>query len=208
MPRFRDWDGNPSDIQDHRQYPTGTVPVPTAPAAPPPDAPAPDFGTFQLPSYHGASSPTFNMPNAPNFSFEDFRAPSFQDAQNEPGYQFALDQGTKALNASAAARGVLRTGGTLKDIIEYGNKFGEQNYGNVYNRAKQTYDTRLGLAKDKFAPQFAQYQNAAQAEQARALAAFNRDYEVYNSQLQGQLSLEQLINQNLQFGAPSFPSGG
>lgn len=207
MPRFRNWDDNPDDYQDHRVF-TGAIETPTAP--PPMEAPAPasDFGTFQLPSYHGASSPTFNMPNAPNFNFEDFRAPSFADAQNEPGYQFALGAGTDALNRSAAARGVLRTGGTLKDIIEYGNKFGEQNYGNVYNRAKQTYDTRLGLAKDKFAPRFAQYQNAAEAEKARALAEFNRQYELYNTDVNSQLALEQIINQNMQFGAPSFPAYG
>ena len=61
-------------------------------------------------------------------------APTLAEAENEPGYAFARDQGRKALESSAAGRGVLRTGGTLKDILEFGNKFGEQNYQAVDNR--------------------------------------------------------------------------
>lgn len=71
--------------------------------------------------------------------FGPFSAPSMQEAENDPGYQFARDQGRKALESSAAGRGVLRTGGTLKDILEYGNKFGEQNYNSVFNRKYQTW---------------------------------------------------------------------
>lgn len=68
-----------------------------------------------------------------------FSAPTLADAEKDPGYQFARDQGSKALENSAAGRGVLRTGGTLKDILEYGNKFGEQNYNGVFNRNYQTW---------------------------------------------------------------------
>src|SRR4051812_43794134 len=37
-------------------------------------------------------------------------------AANDPSYKFQRDQGTAALQASAAARGVVNGGGTLKDI--------------------------------------------------------------------------------------------
>lgn len=72
-------------------------------------------------------------------TFGPFSAPSMQEAESDPGYQFARDQGRKTLENSAAGRGVLRTGGTLKDILEYGNKFGEQNYNSVFNRKYQTW---------------------------------------------------------------------
>ncbi len=38
----------------------------------------------------------------------------------DPAYQFQLGQGTQAINRSAAARGTLLTGGTLKSLDQYG----------------------------------------------------------------------------------------
>ena len=69
-----------------------------------------------------------------------FTAPTLAQAQNEPGYQFALGQGTKALTNSAAASGNLLTGNTGEALQQYGQQFGEQNYQNVYNRAMQQYE--------------------------------------------------------------------
>jgi hypothetical protein len=90
-----------------------------------------------------------------------YRPTTLQEAENDPGYQFARDQGRKTLENSAAGRGVLRTGGTLKDILEYGNKFAEQNYQSVDNRRFRnwgantdlefrTYDTNYRGQKDAF----------------------------------------------------------
>ena len=68
-----------------------------------------------------------------------FQAPTLAQAQNEPGYKFALQQGTNALTNSAAASGNLLTGNTGEALQQYGQQFGEQNYQNVYNRAMQQY---------------------------------------------------------------------
>lgn len=104
-------------------------------------------------------APAFNWSqfNPSRFSFGEyvpkfgpFSAPSMQDAENEPGYQFARDQGRKSLESSAAGRGVLRTGGTLKDILEYGDKFGEQNYNNVFNRKYQTWQGNSAWDRDNY----------------------------------------------------------
>ena len=94
---------------------------------------------------------------------DPFQAPSLADAQNEPGYAFAMEQGRKALENSAAARGTLRTGGTMKDLFSWGHQFGEQNYSQVYARAASdwernnkrnldTYDIAYKGALDRFAP--------------------------------------------------------
>lgn len=75
-----------------------------------------------------------------------FKAPSAQDAQNDPGYQFGLDQGTSAMTNSAAARGLLRSGGTLQDFAKFGNDYASTKYNDVYNRALQTYGTNTGTS--------------------------------------------------------------
>ncbi len=58
-----------------------------------------------------------------------------------PGYQFALNQGIDAIQKSAAARGTLLTGGTLKGIAQYASGLADQTYGNQYDR----YLRLLGL---------------------------------------------------------------
>jgi hypothetical protein len=79
-----------------------------------------------------------------------FAAPTNVTEQNDPGYQFRLQQGQKALENSAAARGGLLSGGTAKAINDYAQGSASNEYGNVYNRALQTYQTnannQFGLA--------------------------------------------------------------
>lgn len=70
---------------------------------------------------------------------QQFAAPTLAQAQQEPGYQFALSQGTQALTNSAAASGNLLTGNTGEALQQYGQNLGEENYQNVYNRALQQY---------------------------------------------------------------------
>lgn len=119
--------------------------------------PAPTGGgtTTTGPTTTTSPFPTFTPPPfttqtgvaAPNpytftpFSYGDFSAPTLADAQNQPGYQFGLQQGQQALENSAAARGTLRGGGTLKDLFGYTNAAAEQNYGNVFNQDLTSYNT-------------------------------------------------------------------
>ena len=56
------------------------------------------------------------------------------DLTTDPGYQFRLEQGTNALDASAAARGNLFSGRQLKALTEYGQNFGTNEYNNRFNR--------------------------------------------------------------------------
>jgi hypothetical protein len=73
--------------------------------------------------------------------YQDFNAPTGVNEQNDPGYQFRLQQGQQALQNSAAARGGLLTGGTAKALNDYAQNSASQEYGNVYNRALQGYQT-------------------------------------------------------------------
>lgn len=67
-----------------------------------------------------------------------FNAPTGLTMQNDPGYQARMQLGTDALQRSAAARGGLLTGGTAKALETYGQDYGSNEYGNVYNRAFNT----------------------------------------------------------------------
>jgi len=65
------------------------------------------------------------------------------DFEKDPGYQFRMDEGTKAIENSAAARGGLLSGATLKAINKYGQDFASNEYGNAYNRFNNDLSTRF-----------------------------------------------------------------
>jgi hypothetical protein len=52
----------------------------------------------------------------------------------DPGYAFRLSEGMKALDRTAAARGGLLSGATLKGAQRYGQDLGSQEYQNAFNR--------------------------------------------------------------------------
>lgn len=96
------------------------------------------------PSYTNAAGAAGGLPPGPNFpTLPSFQAPTADEAAQFPGYQFAEQQGQKALENSAAARGVTNTGGTLKDIFNYGSNAATQNYQNVFNNDLGIYNTNL-----------------------------------------------------------------
>jgi len=83
-----------------------------------------------------------------------FQAPTGATEQNDPGYQFRLDQGMKALQNSAAARGGLLTSGTAKDINNYAQDYASNEYNNVYGRALNQYELGYNTFQQNQANQF------------------------------------------------------
>lgn len=63
-----------------------------------------------------------------------------------PGYQFALSQGAEAVEKSAAARGLLQSGQTLKSLTEYGQGLGASNFENYMNRLQGLSQTGQAAA--------------------------------------------------------------
>jgi hypothetical protein len=61
-----------------------------------------------------------------NFGMDQF--------QQDPGYAFRMSEGMKGLERSAAARGGLLSGGTLKGIQRYGQDLASQEFQNAFNR--------------------------------------------------------------------------
>lgn len=155
---------------------------------------APFTGTFTPPT----GGPDLSwLPNIPEFHAPQytpppaFAAPKGEDVFNEPGYAFRSGEGQRALEQSAAGRGVLNTGGTLKDLIKYGQDFASNEYGNVYNRALSTYGTNLGsqyidpykfkyqAAMDEFSPKLLDYSTRAAAGQRGTENDYNNAWNQY-----------------------------
>jgi len=85
---------------------------------------------------------------------QQFQAPTAATEQNDPGYQFRLQQGNQALQNSAAASGNLLTGGTAKAIQQYGQDYASNEYSNVYNRALGQYQQNYNIFEQNQANQF------------------------------------------------------
>lgn len=83
-----------------------------------------------------------------------FTAPTGLTEQNDPGYQARLNLGTDALQRSAAARGGVLTGGTAQALNQYAQDYASNEYGNVYNRALQNFDTNYNVYNQNQANQF------------------------------------------------------
>lgn len=64
----------------------------------------------------------------------DAATAAMADYHTSPGYQFALDQGLRAVDAGAAAKGLLRSGATLKAEQTFGEGLADQDFSNYYNR--------------------------------------------------------------------------
>jgi hypothetical protein len=63
--------------------------------------------------------------------------------QTDPGYGFRMSEGMKALENSAAARGGLLSGSTLKGVNRFGQDLASQEYQNAFNRYQIERNARL-----------------------------------------------------------------
>lgn len=161
------------------------------------------FGSLTAPFTEGFTPPAqLGLPSTPQFHAPGytpppaFTAPSYADAQNDPGYQFTLGQGRQALEQGAAAKGVLNTGGTLKGLIDYGQAAGATQYQNVYDRSLNNYLTNYRTqftdpyqfafqnAQAQFAPELTGYQTTAawnqRSNEDSYSNAFNKWLQDYN----------------------------
>jgi hypothetical protein len=89
---------------------------------------------------------TYGGADASNPLMQTFSAPSAEQAAATPGYQFTLQQGLKATQNSAAARGLGTSGAALKGAATYATGLADSTYNDVYNRALQTFNTNYSSA--------------------------------------------------------------
>jgi len=66
-----------------------------------------------------------------------------QDLYKDPGYAFRLNEGVKALDRSAAARGGLLGGNQLRGVTQFGQDYATNEYQNAFNRYQAERAARL-----------------------------------------------------------------
>lgn len=95
------------------------------------------------------------------------REAAMEGFYTDPGYQFRLDEGRRALENSALARGGFISGNTGRALVDYGQGMGSAEYGNYYNRLAnlasigQTATNQLGALGAGAAGRMGQAQLAA-----------------------------------------------
>lgn len=72
--------------------------------------------------------------------YQDFGMAQFQA---DPGYNFRMSEGMKALERSAAARGLLQSGGTLKGVQKFGQELASAEYQNAFSRYLTQREARM-----------------------------------------------------------------
>lgn len=157
-------------VGNQNPTPAGSSTSPGAAAGPtiggllaPFQPPVERYGFPTLPQFH---APVFKGPDA-------FADPTMEEVESDPGYEFGRKEGQRALEASKASQGVYNTGGTLKDLLAWGNNYATQRYGDVRNRKMDTYQTNYKTqyldpfeklyrgALDEFAPQMTGFSTEA-----------------------------------------------
>jgi hypothetical protein len=96
----------------------------------------------------GIDTGAFDMSERPAFDASQV------DVTQDPGYQFRMDQGVDALDASASARGRLLSGAQRKALTGFGQELGSQEYGNAYARSKGEYDDQYARESQEKARKF------------------------------------------------------
>lgn len=99
--------------------------------------PTTGMGGYTLASY---SAPGLAAPNVNSFSGVDANS-----IANSPAYQFRMQQGQEAIERSAAAKGTLLTGGTLKDLTAFGQGLASTEYDKQFDRDLGLYDRANNL---------------------------------------------------------------
>jgi len=131
------------------------------------NAPAP----FAPPAYEGATP--FSRPEYA--AAQPFTGLSVEEMNADPGYQFRMQQGQQALERSGAAKGVTNTGGNLRDILDYGQQAGSQEYGAAYGRKLNDYTTNEQNRFNTYQTNYANAMGAYNQNEANRAGAFDRN---------------------------------
>lgn len=96
-------------------------------------APWRDAGTSALDQLNGYLAP--GGPLTQDFAYKDFNPQNWKD----PGYDFRMAEGQKAIERSAAARGTVLGGGTLQALTRYAQGTASDEYAKSYDRYNTDY---------------------------------------------------------------------
>jgi hypothetical protein len=121
-----------------------------------------------------------------------FTPPTAETLQQDPGFAFRLRMGQQALEGSAAQRGGLLSGGTLRGLVDLGQQLGSQEYQQAYGRALSENQLGYGRAltqnQDRYNRALSSWQlgqglNQAQYNRLSSLAGLGQQSSQYLGQL-------------------------
>lgn len=122
---------------------------------------------------------------------------SMQDFREDPGYQFRMREGSKALEKSAAARGSLMSGATLKSLGRYSQDLASQEYGNAYNRYNNDRTTRFNMLSNLAGLGQTSTAQMNQAGQNYATNVGNNQMAIGNANAAGYMGASNAVNNGM-----------
>jgi hypothetical protein len=105
------------------------------------------------------------------------------DHTTSPGYQFRFNEGQRAVEGSAASKGMLMSGGTLKDLTRFGQGVAADDFNQQFNRQAsvaaggQQVNTTLGQIGSNAANQTANLYGQQGAARASGYAGQNAAFQ-------------------------------
>lgn len=129
--------------------------------------------------------PEFNAPRytpgakfqaPPAFSFDAFQAPTGDSIYSDPSYTMRRDEGLQAIEHGAASKGLTRLPSTLKALAGWNQDFASREYGNIFDRAGQTYNTNRNNAADTYSLNYGVSRDTWDRGERQNLDKYNADY--------------------------------
>lgn len=99
-------------------------------------------GGYSLQGPNGLAS--FSAPGLAAPWTQEFQRPNPNDISNTDAFKFRMGQGMDAIQKSAASKGTLLTGGTLKDLTGFAQGLASTEYDKEYNRDLGEYQMNRG----------------------------------------------------------------
>jgi hypothetical protein len=103
-----------------------------------------DQNREDLAPYRTAGSTAIGQLSAGTVNGGDFnRDFTLDDFVKDPGYQFRMNEGSRALQGANAATLGVQNGRTMRELTRYGQDYGSGEYSNAYNRFNADRNTRF-----------------------------------------------------------------
>lgn len=125
--------------------------------------------------------------------------------QQDPGYEFRMNEGNKAINNAAAARGMGNSGATMKALTKYGQDYASNEYDKAYNRNFNRLSTLAGFGNNASATNSANAGNYGQGVAANAIGMGNA---AASNQIAGANRMSNFINSGMQAAGQAASGGG
>ena len=143
---------------------------------------ADDFSwpSFSAPRY----TPGAQFQAPPKFSYEAFTPPTGDSIYSDPSYTMRRDEGLRAIEQGAAAKGLTRLPATLKALGGWNQDFASREYGNIFDRAGQTYSTNRNNAADAYSLNYGVSRDVWDRGERQNLDAYDRNYKASYDEFQ------------------------